>query len=377
MAEICTRLCPSDHLCEGACLLDSISEAVSIRALEQFLIDYAFAHGQANAATAPPNGRKVAVLGSGPGGLACAEELARKGYSVSIFDYELVPGGLLVNGVPAFKLDESIIQRRIDLLKRCGVVFHLGVKLFDELALAQLQADFNATFLCLDWRKARPLQIPGAETRGVVQAIPFLLQKKSPIQLDLPHIDVSGKQVVVLGAGDTAVDCVRAAIRYGAREAVCVYRREESEMPCGRQEFRCAVEEGARFVFRAAPIAVLSDKQGQLTGLRVIRTEPGPIDPSGRQSFRLRSGTEFVVEADWVIAALGFDALSCPRNGKLGKIALNDCGGIIVDANQMTSIPGIFASGDLVDGPSPLLHAVRDARRAARQIDSYLSHSEK
>src|SRR3974390_1734837 len=200
MAEICTRLCPSDHLCEGACLLDSISEAVSIRALEQFLIDYAFAHGQANAATAPPNGRKVAVLGSGPGGLACAEELARKGYSVSIFDSELVPGGLLVNGVPAFKLDESVIQRRIDLLKRCGVVFHLGVKLFDELALAQLQADFNATFLCLDWRKARPLQIPGAETKGVIQAIPFLLQKKTPIHLHLPDIDVSGKQVVVLGA---------------------------------------------------------------------------------------------------------------------------------------------------------------------------------
>jgi glutamate synthase (NADPH/NADH) small chain len=373
MAEICTRLCPSDHLCEGACLLDSVSEPVSIRALEQFLIDYAFAHGQVNSATAPPNGLKVAVVGSGPGGLACAEELARKGYSVTIFDSDLVPGGLLVNGVPAFKLEQSIVQRRIDILEKCGVLFRLGMRLWEDLSLAQLQSDFNTVFLCPDWRKARPLQIPGAESLGVVQAVPFLLQKKTPIQLELPHFDVAGKRVLVLGAGDTAMDCLRAAIRYGASQAVCIYRREESEMPCGRQEFRCAVEEGAEFVFRAAPVAVLSDQRGQLTGLRVIRTEPGPIDTHGRQSFRLRPGTEFVLEADWIIAALGFDALDYPRTGELAELSRNEWGGITVDGNQMTSIPGVFAGGDLVHGPSSLLHAVRDARQAARQIHLYLS----
>jgi glutamate synthase (NADPH/NADH) small chain len=372
MAEICTRLCPSDHLCEGACLLDSVSESVPIRALEQFLIDYAFAHGQMNAATAPPNGKKVAVVGSGPGGLACAEELARRGYAVTIFDSELVPGGLLVNGVPAFKLDQSIVQRRIDLLKKCGVVFRLGMNLWEDLSLAQLQADFDAVFLCLDWRKARPLLVPGSDVQGVVQAVPFLLQKKTPLSLELPHFDVAGKRVVVLGGGDTAMDCLRAAIRYGARQAVCVYRREESEMPCGRQEFNCAAEEGATFIFRAAPVAILSDQRGRLTGLRVIRTEPGPIDAMGRQSFRPRSGTEFVVEADWVITALGFDALGFPRTGKPADLALNDWGGIAVDGNQMTTIPGVFAGGDLVHGPSSLLHAVRDARNAARQIHNHL-----
>jgi glutamate synthase (NADPH/NADH) small chain len=373
MAEICARLCPSDHLCEGACLLDSVSEPVSIRALEQFLVEYAFVNGEPNTATAPPNGHKVAVLGSGPGGLACAEELARKGYSVSVLDSELVPGGLLVNGVPAFKVDQSILQRRIDLLRKCGVTFRLGVKLWEELSLEQVATDFDAVFLCLDWRRARPLQVPGVNLWGVLQAVPFLLQKKTPIQLELPTFDIRGKRVVVLGGGDTAMDCVRAAIRYGASEATCVYRREESEMPCGQQEFRSALEEGARFIFRAAPVAILGNEKGQVKGLHAIRTEPGPIDLTGRQSFRLRSGTEFTIEADWIITALGFDSFAVPADHELAGLARNDWGGITVDANQMTSLPGVFAGGDLVRGPSSLLHAVRDARHAAHQIHVYLT----
>jgi len=373
LAEICARLCPSDHLCEGACLLDSVSEAVSIRGLEQFLIDYAFNSGQANIATPPPNGLKVAIIGSGPSGLACAEELVRKGYSIVILDSELVPGGLLVNGVPAFKVDQSIVQRRIDLLRKRGVVFNLGAQPWNELSLTQLRNDFDAVFLCPDWRKARPLQIPGAELRGVVQALPFLLQKKTPIPLELPPIDVKGRRVVVLGGGDTAMDCLRAAIRYGAGETICVYRREESEMPCGHEEFRSAIEEGARFQFRTAPVAVLGNQQGQVTGLRVIRTQPGPIDAQDRQSFQLRAGSEFLIEADWVIAALGFEAMSFPTGDGVNELAYNDQGGVIVDGNQMTNLQGVFAGGDLVHGPSPLLPSVRDARRVASQIHTYLN----
>jgi glutamate synthase (NADPH/NADH) small chain len=350
-----------------------VSEPVSIRALEQFLVEYAFVNGEPNSATAPPNGRKVAILGSGPGGLACAEELARKGYSVTVLDSELVPGGLLVNGVPAFKVDQSIVQRRIDLLRKCGVTFRLGVKLWEELSLKQVTTDFDAVFLCLDWRRARPLQVPGVNLWGVLQAVPFLLQKKTPIQLELPTFDVRGKRVVVLGGGDTAMDCVRAAIRYGASETTCVYRREESEMPCGQEEFRSALEEGARFVFRAAPVAIVGNEKGQVKGLRAIRTEPGPIDPNGRQSFRFRPGTEFTIEADWVIAALGFDSFAVPADHELAGLARNDWGSITVDANQMTSLSGVFAGGDLVRGPSSLLHAVRDARHAACKIHAYLT----
>jgi glutamate synthase (NADPH/NADH) small chain len=372
MAEICARLCPSDHLCEGACLLDSVSEPVSIRALEQFLVDYAFQNGKPNTSTAPPNGRKVAVIGSSPGALACAEELARAGYAVTVLDSELVPGGLLVNGVPAFRVDQSLVQRRIDLLRQCGVTFRLGLKLWDELSLDQVRSQFDAVFLGLDWRRARSLDIPGAELQGVIQAVPFLLQKKTAIQLQLPEFHLQGKRVVVLGGGDTAIDCARAAIRYGADEVLCAYRREESEMPCSHHEFQSALEEGVRFIFRAAPVAILGTENGTVKGVRLIGTEPGPIDRAGRQSFRLRSRSEFVIETDWVIAALGFNSLPLPPGHELAGLARNDWGGVTVDANQMTSLPGVFAGGDLVNGPSSLLHGVRDARRAASRIHAYL-----
>ena len=372
MAEICARLCPSDRLCEHSCLLDSVSESVPIQAIEQFLVEYAFAHGQAESSTPPPNGFKVAIVGSGPGGLACAEELARKGYAATIFDSALVPGGLLVNGTPAFKVDRSIIQRRLDLLKKRGVQFRLGVKLWEEVTLSQLRAEFDAVYLGFDSRKSRPLNVPGAELTGVVQALPFLLQKSVPIPLDLPHLDVTGKKVVVVGGGDTAMDCLRAAIRYGARETLCVYRRDETEMPCGRQEYRDAVEEGAKFVFGATLAAVLGNGRGQMNRLRLIRTQPGPMDGTKRPPVKILPGTEFEFEADWLVAALGFDPLPCPHSGELSELSINEWGGIVVNENQMTSISKVFAGGDIVRGPSLVLHAVRDARNAAASIDAHL-----
>ena len=373
MAEICARVCPTDRLCEGSCILNGVSEPVSIGAIEQFLAEYAFAHGHVDASTAPPNGLRVAVVGSGPGGLACADELARHGYAVTIFDSALVPGGLLVNGTPAFKVERSIVQRRIEILQKRGVVFRLGVKLDENITFGQLRTDFDAVFLGFDSRKAKPLEIPGADLQGVVQALPFILQKITSVPLDLPPIEVSGKRVLVLGAGDTAMDCLRAAIRYGAREAVCVYRRDEADMPCGLHEYENAREEGARFEFQAAPVAVLGNEQRQVTGLRLVHTELGLMESIGPRPFLIRSGTEFEMGADLVVLALGFDPQACPHSGDFADLAVNDWGGITVDGNQMTSIPGVFAGGDIVRGPSMVLHAVRDARRAATQIHNYLS----
>ena len=373
MAEVCARVCPTDRLCEGSCILNGVSEPVSIGAIEQFLAEYAFAHGHADASTAPPNGRRVAVVGSGPGGLACADELARRGYAVTVFDSALVPGGLLVNGTPAFKVGRSIVQRRIEILQKRGVVFRLGVKLDETLTFGQLRSDFDAVFLGFDSRKARPLEIPGADLQGVVQALPFILQKITPVPLDLPPIEVSGKRVVVLGAGDTAMDCLRTAIRCGAREAVGVYRRDEADMPCGRHEYENAVEEGARFVFQAAPVAVLGNDQRQVTGLRLVRTELGLMESIGPRPFLVQAGSEFELPADLIVLALGFDPLPCPHSGDFSDLAVNDWGGIVVDSDQMTSIPGVFAGGDIVRGPSMVLHAVRDARRAAAQIHTYLA----
>jgi glutamate synthase (NADPH) small chain len=373
MAEICARVCPTDRLCEGACILDGVSEPVPIGALEQFLAEYAFAHGQVDASTAAPNGLRVAVVGSGPGGLTCADELARRGYAVTVFDSALVPGGLLVNGTPAFKVERSIIQRRIEILQKRGVTFRLGVKLEENLSFSELRAGFDAVFLGFDSRKARPLNVPGADLPGVIQALPFILQKTTPVPLELPPIEVAGKRVLVVGAGDTAMDCLRTALRCGAREAVGVYRRDEADMPCGRHEYENAREEGARFVFQAAPAAVLDNEQGQVAGLRLLRTELGLQDSPGPRPFLIRPGSEFDLPADLIVLALGFDPLPCPHSGDFSDLAVSDWGGIIVDTNQMTSIPGVFAGGDIVRGPSLVLHAVRDARRAAVQIHHYLS----
>ena len=373
LAEICARMCPADHLCEGACLLEAISEPVAIRALEQFLVDYALAHGQVDVATGPPNGRRVAVVGSGPGCLACADELAKKGYAVTVFDSALVPGGLLVNGVPAFKLNRSIVERRLELLRKRGVVFKVGVKVGQDLTLTQLREQFDAVFLAWDSRKARPLEIPGAELAGVVQALPFLLQKNTPVPLDLAPIDVAGKRVVVIGGGDTAMDCLRAALRYGAAEAIGVYRRDDMDMPCSQFEYHNAREEGVRFVFCVAPVSVLANEQGRVRGLRLVRTEVSGSESGGVRPFRLLAGTEFDLPAELVIPALGFGPSPCEHTGDWQGLAINDWGGICVDDRQMTNVEGVFAGGDIVRGPSHVLDSVRDGRKAAAGIDSYLA----
>jgi glutamate synthase (NADPH/NADH) small chain len=377
MAEICARVCPSDHLCEGACLLEGISSPVAIQSIEQFLTEYAFAHNAIDASTAPPNGLKIAVVGSGPGGLACAEELAKRGFNVTILDTELVPGGLLVNGTPAFKLDKSLVQRRLDNLRKRGVRFELGVKLWEQVTLEQLTANFDAVYLGWDARRARALEIPGANLRGVFPAVPFLLQKNTPIPMDLPPIDVAGKRVVVLGGGDTAMDCLRAAIRYGASRATCIYRREQVDMPCGRHEYENALEEGAEFVFQAAPVEILGTGEGAVSAIRVARTEVGQERVNQRRSFKVLPGNDYEVKADIVISALGFEPVPCPQSEGFQGLKLNSWGGIVVDANQMTSLPKVFAGGDIVGGPGLILHAVRDARRAALGIASFLKPKEK
>ena len=195
------------------------------------------------------------------------------------------------------------------------MVFRLGVKLGAELTLTQLRAGFDAVYLGFDSRQAKPLEVPGAGLPGVVQAIPFLLQKTTAVPLELPPLDVAGKRVVVVGGGDTAVDCLRAALRYGAREALGVYRRGQEDMPSSRHEFENAVEEGARFVFRAEPIAVLDRGQGRVARLRLIRTAPGPADASGPSSVSALPGSEFELEADWVVSGAGLRPAALPAYG--------------------------------------------------------------
>ncbi len=372
LAEICARVCPKERLCEGTCILNGQAEPVSIGAIEQFINEYAFAHGAVETTPAPPNGLRVAVVGSGPGGLACADELLRRGYAVTIFDCRLVPGGLLVSGIPAFKLDRSIVHRRVQLLERLGAVFRLGVTIGSDITLGELREGFDAIFLGFGAQKARSLDLPGKDLQGVVQAISFIIQKSAQAPLDTSSLEIAGKRVVVVGGGDTAMDCLRTAIRCGARDVVCVYRRDQSSMPCGRREYENALEEGARFLFQAMPVAMLDNGRGSVAGLRLLKTDLGSPDATGRPAFIPRPGTEFDLEADLAILALGFNPVSFERWNDLRDLAISETGGLVVDANRMTNIPGIFAGGDIVRGPSLVVSAVRDARRAAAGIHSYL-----
>lgn len=373
MPEICSRVCPQERLCEGACTLNGPSDPVSIGAVEKFINEYAFAHQVVDAAVAPPNGLKVAVVGSGPGGMACADELAKRGYAVTIFEAQSRAGGLLVNGIPSFKLEKRIVERRLDLLRRRGVTFRRGVKVGRDVSLSSLREQFDAVYLAIGAQKPKPLDVPGAELQGVFHALPFLIQKNLDEASDQPPIEVAGKRVVVFGGGDTAMDCLRTAIRSGAREAICIYRRDLENMPGSRREYANAVEEGARFLFLTNPIALIDNGAGRVAEVRCLRMELGEPDAKGRRKPQPIPGSEFTLPVDVVLVAYGFDAVPIFAAGNSDKIDVNEWGGVIVDANQMTSVPGIFAGGDLVRGPDLVVRAVRDSREAAAGIDKFLS----
>ncbi len=374
LPEICSRVCPQERLCEGSCILNGMSEPVAIGAVERFINEYAFAHDAVEVAHLPHNGRRVAVIGAGPGGLSCADELAQRGYSVTVFEAHALAGGLLVNGIPAFKLEKHIVQRRVDLLKANGTVFRHGVVIGRDLSLADLLREHDAVFLGIGAQQSKPLDVPGAELTGVIAALPFLVQKNVGAEFaNLPPVAVEGRRVVVLGGGDTAMDCLRTSLRCGAESAICLYRRDLVNMPGSRKEFINAGEEGAQFQFLTNPLALLGDTNGAVSAVRCQRMELGEPDASGRRKPRAIPGAEFTVPADLVLVAYGFDPVPFPAGSDLAQIKTNSWGGVVTDENQMTSVPGVFAGGDSVRGPSLVVHAVRDARKAAQAIDRYLT----
>jgi glutamate synthase (NADPH/NADH) small chain len=372
MPEICSRVCPQERLCEGSCILNGISEPVCIGAIEKFINEYALARGGIEVKLPPTNEVSAAVIGSGPGGLACADELAKLGYAVTVFESQGLPGGLLMNGIPAFKLEKSVVERRINLLRERGVIFQLGVTVGHDVSLRDLLARYKAVFLGVGAQKAKALDISGADLKGVFQSLPFLIQKNVAVPFEAPTIAVKGKRVVVLGGGDTAMDCLRTALRCGAREATCLYRRDLANMPGSRKEYVNALEEGAQFMFLTNPIA-LEGANGNVASVRCVKMELGEPDASGRRKPRVVSGSDFSIAADVLLVAYGFDPAPFPPGSDFSKIGINSWGGLIVDENQMTTVPGVFAGGDSTRGPSLVVHAVRDGRKAALGIHRFLA----
>jgi glutamate synthase (NADPH) small chain len=375
MPEICPRVCPQERLCEGACIVHSREglDPVCIGAIEKFISEYALAHGGGEVEIAPPNGKRVAVVGSGPGGMACADMLSQLGYAVTVFESESLAGGLLLFGIPAFKLEKEIVERRVNILRRQGVEFRTGVMVGRDVSLTQLRDEYAAVFLGIGALKPKAAGVPGDDLKGVIQGLPFLAQKNAPVTLGLPPVEVKGKRVVVLGGGDSAMDCLRSAIRCGAADTVCAYRRDLANMPGSKKEYANALEEGARFMFLTNPVALEGNINGEVTTVHCVRMELGEPDASGRRSPNKVAGSEFTLAADLVLIAYGFDPVPFPPESDLSQIEVNSWGATKVDENQETNIPGVFAGGDVVRGPSLVVHAVRDGRKAAEAIHRHLN----
>jgi glutamate synthase (NADPH/NADH) small chain len=373
--EICGRICPQDRLCEGNCVIEKGFHSVTIGSIERYITETAFEQGWVRpAAPRRELGQSVGIIGAGPGGLAAAEQLRRAGYQVVVYDrYDRV-GGLLVYGIPNFKLEKSIVKRRADLLEAGGVKFQLNFTVGRDASLAELRERHDAILIATGVYKAREIEIEGAGLANVVEALDYLTTSNKlglGDKLDRAGLDAAGKRVAVIGGGDTAMDCVRTAVRQGAKSVKCLYRRDRKNMPGSQREVSHAEEEGVEFVWLAAPKALLGKRA--VTHVRAHRIHLGVADSSGRQTPQVVEGSDFSVEADLVIKALGFDPEDMPTLFGTPELAVSRWGTIRIDNRSfMTSVDGVFAAGDIVRGASLVVWAVRDGRDAAEHITRYL-----
>ena len=377
MPEVCGRLCPQERLCEGSCVVGKKSRSVAIGRLEAFAADFARAH-ETGAGIGPTlaGGRRVAVVGAGPAGLAVAERLVLWGHVVTVLDAWPKPGGLLLYGIPRFKLAKGRVDDLVERLVRLGVEFRSGIRVGAEVTADSLfEEGFDAVFLGHGAAESNRLRVPGEDLEGVYLATEFLARLNlPPDDLPLPlreplHV---GKRVVVIGGGDTAMDCARSAVRAGAKEVFCVYRRSEREMGGREEERQHAREEGVKFLFQAAPIAVLAGPGGRLGAVTIQRMELQAPDASGRARPVPVPGSETEIAADTVVVAIGYRVEESLVEATPGVEATR-LGTVVVAEDGATGRPGVFAAGDCVRGADLVVTAVADARRAADAIDRYLT----
>ncbi|GAA5315740.1 MAG: FAD-dependent oxidoreductase [Candidatus Pelagadaptatus aseana] len=378
LPEVCGRVCPQDRLCEGACTLNDGFGAVTIGNAEKYITDTAFAMGwKPDMSKVVWTDKKVAVIGAGPAGLGCADVLVRNGVKPVVFDRYPEIGGLLTFGIPEFKLEKSVLVRRREIFTEMGVEFRLNTEIGKDISMEELLNDYDAVFMGMGTYTYMKGGFPGEDLPGVYDALPFLVSnvnrnlgfEKSPEDF----ISVEGKKVVVLGGGDTAMDCNRTSIRQQAASVTCAYRRDEANMPGSVREVANAKEEGVEFLFNRQPVEIVGD--GKVEGLKVITTKLGEPDENGRRRPEPIAGSEEILPADVILVAFGFNPDPKPWFND-HDISVNSWGGVEAPEHQeykfQTSNPKVFAGGDMVRGSDLVVTAIWEGRQAAEGILDYL-----
>ncbi|MEW5771427.1 MAG: FAD-dependent oxidoreductase [Pseudomonadota bacterium] len=376
LPEVCGRVCPQDRLCEGSCTLNQVSAgAVTIGQVEKYISDTAFAQGwRPDMSKVVATGKRVAIIGAGPAGLGCADILARNGVKAVVFDRYPEIGGLLTFGIPEFKMEKSVMTRRREVFEGMGIEFRLNTEVGKDVQMADLLKDFDAVFLGMGTYSYMQAGIPGEDLPGVMPALPFLISNVNHC-LGLPQdefIDMKGLKVVVLGGGDTAMDCNRTSIRQGAASVTCAYRRDEANMPGSKREVANAKEEGVQFLWNRQPVEVVGN--GKVEGIKLVTTELGAPDARGRRTPVVVEGSEEIIPCDRVVVAFGFRPNPQPWFAEFG--ITTDQGGRVLAKGQkhayQTANPKVFAGGDMVRGSDLVVTAVYEGREAAKGMLEFL-----
>jgi len=375
--EICGRICPQDRLCEGNCVIEQSGHGtVTIGAVEKYLTDTAWENGWVKPLEARAElSQTVGIIGAGPGGLAAAEVLRSKGYGVTVYDRNDRAGGLLTYGIPGFKLEKDVVMRRVKRLEDGGVEIVTNCNIGDDISFSALRDKHDAVLIATGVYAKRGLKAPGAGLSGIVQALDYLttsnhLNFGDPIEAKV--LDAKGKKVVVIGGGDTAMDCVRTAIRQGAESVKCLYRRDRANMPGSMRETQNAEEEGVQFDWLRAPKAFTGE--GNVAGVRVAKMRLGMPDASGRRAPEEVDGADYTEAADLVILALGFTPENLPELWAAPELQTTNWGTVTAQhETHATNLPGVYAVGDIVRGASLVVWAIKDGRDAAESMAEYLS----
>lgn len=376
LPEICGRVCPQDRLCEGACTLNDGFGAVTIGSVEKYITDTALDQGwRPDLSNVVDTGKRVAVIGAGPAGLGAADVLIRNGVKPIVFDRYPEVGGLLTFGIPEFKLEKSVVKRRREVLEGMGVEFRLNTEVGKDIEFQTLIDEYDAVFLGMGTYTYMKGGFPGEDLPGVYEALPFLVaNNKHLLDIDVEdYVTMEGKKVVVLGGGDTAMDCNRTSIRQNAESVTCAYRRDEENMPGSRREVTNAREEGVQFLWNRQPIEIVGN--GKVEGVKVVTTALGEPDERGRRRPEPVAGSEEIIPADAVVVAFGFRPSPAPWFEKF-NINIDEGGRVLAPEDggykHQTTNPKIFAGGDMVRGSDLVVTAVYEGRQAAEGILDYL-----